>query len=264
MRSTRLPGKILLPIPLNNGKPLLNWIIDELKLSKLDKEIIVATSKNEENDVLEAFCIQNKIQCFRGDEDDVLSRFNKIIEKKNFDCVVRLTADNPFIDISILEKTVCCHFESGNDYTKTDALPLGMNFEVVSTTALKGLKEQIITESDREHVTLFIRNNDKYKKGIYKPLVSDELKDLRLTIDYPSDFTLASAILSQHHTQNVDKGIKLIERMYKEYKWLFESNASNIQKRQYLNIDEEMNAACIFLENHDYKHAAKLLKRNAK
>lgn len=263
MRSTRLPGKILLPIPLGNGKPLLSWIIDELKLSKLNKEIIIATSLNAENDSLEHFCQTNNIQCFRGSEDDVLSRFDAILEQSDYECAVRLTADNPFLDISILDQTVEHHLNAGNDYTKTSGLPLGMNFEVVSSKALLSTKNYSLTDDDREHVTLFIKNNKMFKNGVYTPNINPELENLRLTVDYPSDFTLASAILSQCVGNDRVKGIELIEKTYGKYKWLFESNYANIQKKQYLDVNDEIKEASIFLENHDFKRAAKLLNKNA-
>jgi spore coat polysaccharide biosynthesis protein SpsF len=263
MQSARLPGKTLLSIPLENGKPLLSWIIDELNSSTLDKEIIVATSTNEENNILALFCQENGVQCFRGSEENVLSRFTTIARQKKYDCIVRLTADNPFIDVSILDETVIYHLHHEYDYTNTDTLPLGMNFEVISASALLDIEKHSITDTDKEHVTLFLKNNNMYKRGIYFPKIEHDLKGLRLTIDYASDFTLASAILSMH-SQNAKKGLKLIEEIYTKFSWLFESNISNIQKRQHLDINEEIKAARTLLEIYDLKRAADFLIKNEK
>lgn len=260
MKSTRLPGKILLPIPLGNGKPLLLWIIDELKNSKFSKEIIVATSVNPENDVLVSFCDLNNIDCFRGDEENVLSRFIAISKQKKYDCIVRLTADNPIVDIAILDDTIANHFMDNNDYTKTEGLPVGMNFEIISSNALVDIENHEITESDKEHVTLFVKNNDNYKKGVFTPKVNDEFNKLRLTVDYASDYSLLSTILTQCTQQNNLKGILLIEYTYNIYPWLFATNSSNIQKKQYLDIDEEIKDACIFLDQFEFKHASGILR----
>ena len=260
MKSNRLPGKILLPIPLGNGKPLLLWIIDELKNSKFSKEIIVATSVNQENDVLVSFCGLNNIECFRGDEENVLSRFVAISKQKNYDCIVRLTADNPIVDITILDDTIANHFRDNNDYTKTEGLPVGMNFEIISSNALFDTENQEITESDKEHVTLFVKNNNNYKKGVFTPKVNNEFSKLRLTVDYASDYSLLSTILTQCSKQDNLKGIELIEYTYTIYPWLFETNSSNIQKKQHLDIDEEIKDACYFLDQFEFKHASDILR----
>ena len=34
MKSSRLPGKILLPLPIDGKKPIIKYITDSLKLSK--------------------------------------------------------------------------------------------------------------------------------------------------------------------------------------------------------------------------------------
>ncbi|SFG62551.1 cytidylyltransferase domain-containing protein [Pedobacter insulae] len=260
MRSTRLPGKILLPIPLGSGKPLLSWVIDELKAFSLANDIFIATSTNLENDLLVSYCIDNKIQCYRGEEDNVLSRFISIANMGPYNCIVRLTADNPIIDIDILERVVMRHLNNGNDYTKTEDLPVGMNFEVVATSALLDLQKYKLSLDDEEHVTMFIRNNEQYKKEIYPIADYKHLKGLRLTIDYASDYTLISSLLSQCINDDKLKGIQIVERAFNKYPWIFESNGGNFQKKQYLDLDEELREARAFLENHDFKRVAKILK----
>lgn len=261
MQSTRLPGKILMPLPLGIGKPLLSWIVDELKKSKYHSEIIIATSVNPENDVLVSFCEQNGVGYFRGDEDDVLSRFTAIVQKGDYDCVVRLTADNPITDCDILEETIAEHFSNANDYTSTNGLPTGMNFEVISTATLLDQGNYPLTTADREHVTLFVRNSNKYKLGVYKPTLNPELKNLRLTVDYPSDYALLSAILTQAVSQEDLRGIKLVEQTFYLYPWLFETNSTNFQKIQFNDVTQEVKAAVDFLNLFDFNRAADLLKK---
>jgi spore coat polysaccharide biosynthesis protein SpsF len=259
MKSTRLPGKILMDIPLCSGKSILSWVVDELKKSKFNKEIFVATSVNTENDVLVPFCELNNIDCFRGDEENVLSRFIAISKQKKYDCVVRLTADNPIIDVCVLDQTITNHFIEKNDYTRTEGLPIGMNFEIISPNSLFDIENYKITDSEKEHVTLFIKNNNKYKKGVFYPKVKVGFNKLRLTVDYPSDYSLLSIILSQYSIQNNLIGLGLIEHIFNLYPWLFETNISNFQKTQFLNIDEEIKLACDYLEKAEFKNLAKLL-----
>ncbi len=259
MKSTRLPGKILLPIPLGNGKQLLSWIIDELKYSIYKGEIIIATSNNEENDVLASFCKLNNIHCFRGEEENVLSRFVAIAKQEKYDCIIRLTADNPIIDIAILDDTIATHFAGNNDYTKTEGLPIGMNFEVISSKTLLDIENHSISDADKEHVTLFVKNSGKYKTGVYSPVINPKLKELRLTIDYASDYCLLATILTQYNGTNGLKGVKMIEETFKTYPWIFETNAKNFQKKQFKNLDEEIKEATVLLKQFDFNYAAGVL-----
>lgn len=262
MKSTRLPGKILLPLPLGNGKPLLQWIVDELKKSVYGADIFVATSINPENDVLVPFCEQNNIHCFRGDEENVLSRFIAIAKQGNYDCIIRLTADNPIIDIAILDETITIHLKQANDYTRSEGLPVGMNFEIIQKKALLSLANLQLTDADKEHVTLFIKNSGLYKIGVYKPLKEDVFYKLRLTIDYASDYTLLSCVLTLALMNSSIIGMELVKHVYKIVPWLFESNISNIQKAQYSDTNDEMVAAINLLKKYDFQNAANLLTSN--
>ena len=264
MSSSRLPGKSLIPVPISGGKPMLLWIVEEIRKSKYQPEIIIATSLNKENDVLEEFCSNQDIHCFRGAEDDVLSRFVQIIKEKKPATIVRLTADNPLLDVKILDETIDYHLEEQNDYTKTENLPLGMNFEVVASSAILETAGAELSKADKEHVTLFIRNNSSSKNKIYHPAINGYLKDLRLTVDYPSDLLLASTVLSFSLKNDGLMGLNLVEKVYREYPWLFEANALNIQKRQFVTLDEELKAAEEILKNLEYHKAASILKRHEK
>lgn len=259
MKSTRLPGKILMDIPLGSGKSILLWIVEELKKSKFNKDILVATSTNSENDALVLFCELNNVNCFRGNEENVLSRFIAISRQEKYDCIVRLTADNPIIDVSILDQTITNHFLEQNDYTRSQGLPIGMNFEIISPHSLFDIENYRITDSDKEHVTLFIKNNKKYKKGVFYPRVKDGFDKLRLTVDYASDYSLLSIILSQYSIRNNLTGLGLIEYIFNRYPWLFETNISNFQKTQFLNIDEEIELGREYLMKGDFKNLAKFL-----
>src|SRR5260221_3837877 len=71
MSSTRLPGKVLLPIM---GKPLLFYLVERLRRIKRIDGIIIATSQDTSDDPIAAFCTAESLHCVRGSLDDVLSR----------------------------------------------------------------------------------------------------------------------------------------------------------------------------------------------
>ena len=232
MTSTRLPGKVLMPIPLGkNSKPLIQWIVDSTSKSKFINSIIIATSQNEEDQAIAEFAMSQDIDYLRGDENDVLSRFVECIHKEKSDIVIRLTGDNPVVDFKIMDEVILTHINNKNDYTYTSNLPTGMNFEVVSSECLLEIFNKKLSPADREHVTLYIKNTDKYRKDEYCKNVNKELKNIRLTVDYPSDFLVVSSLLSLlEDNDSID--IEWIDKMLFQYPWLFHVNKENIQKKQ--------------------------------
>ncbi|HKO80321.1 MAG TPA: hypothetical protein VJU78_08005 [Chitinophagaceae bacterium] len=261
MQSNRLPGKVLMPVPLETGKPLLRWITDELNTLQANGEVIIVTSTDQSNDKLASYCIDHSLTCFRGSEDDVLSRFIAVAKGNSFDHIVRFTGDNPIVDTGLLMSAIRNHSESGADYTKTTGLPLGMNFEIMTTTALLSLEFKTLTAEEHEHVTLHLRNNNSYKSNIYSINTKDAIKQLRLTVDYPSDFIVLSTLLSLKSVNGSERtGLSLVEAVYEKYPWIFDLNRTNFQKKQFTTVQVEMEEAYKLLLSSDLKRAAEKLK----
>ncbi|MEI2275638.1 hypothetical protein OHD16_26180 [Sphingobacterium sp. ML3W] len=257
MKSERLPGKVLLPLPFPSGRSVLEMIV--VALSNLEGKIIIATSINSENDVIEEFCFSKKIECFRGDESNVLSRFLNIQKKFKFDHIVRLTADNPFIDFNIIAKAINFHCAEGNDYTHTVGLPLGMNIEVMKGNSLIDSEQYILNDSDTEHVTLILKREAKYSKGNY--LIEGKLEECRLTVDTPQDFMVAN-ILAEIQNNLGFQGLELVYYVKKNYPWILEGNSNMFQKNSEQNLDNEVKSAIRLLEKLEYNKTSDIL-RNA-
>lgn len=251
MKSTRLPGKILMPIPLGGGKPILKWITDGLKTSKHYQNIVIASSTDDSNDVLINFCQQENILLSRGSENDVLSRFIDIILINNYDIVVRLTGDNPLLDINKLDSAIENHIYAKADYTFTSGLPLGMNFEIVNGNALLSLRNENLSDSDKEHVTLFIKNNSFFKKN--QVIFSDFTSQIRVTVDYPTDFLVVSSYLEfiLHNCKNVSS--ETLEEFTASFPWILEVNSQNFQKKEMLTLKEEIIEAIPILKKLELK-----------
>ena len=255
MKSGRLPGKVLMPLPFPDGDQLLSIIVKQL--NKIEAKVIIATSKNNENDAIASFCKQKKIECFRGSEDDVLSRFIEIQKTHNFDQIVRLTADNPIVDTSILSDFIQYHITNKADYSFTKGLPLGMNFEIINGAALLRSEQYVNSKADREHVTLAIKRETLFLKKCYA--IESGLDKLRLTVDTPKDFLTLSAILSCQKSYNLT-GLKLIQILYDNEPWLFEGNAGVFQKNSSIKFDDELSGAINLLQSLDYNRVVKKLK----
>jgi spore coat polysaccharide biosynthesis protein SpsF len=113
MGSTRLPGKVLMPLA---GKPLLWHTIHRLRKCKSLNAIVVATSTLAENDAIAALAESEGIPVFRGPEEDVLARFAACASAFEADVVVRVNADAPLIDPALIDKLVQRLIAADADY----------------------------------------------------------------------------------------------------------------------------------------------------
>ena len=196
MGSTRLPDKVLMKL---EGKPLLEYEINRLKRSKKIDKIVLATGENPDNDPIAAWCEQNKVDCFRGSEDDVLDRYYRCALKYP-ECqnIVRLTGDCPLIDPEVVD-LVIDFFERNNfDYASNvgqETFPDGLDVEIFTKQALIEAAGQAKLASEREHVTQFIRKNAKYRQG--NLAAPGNYGRFRLTVDNREDFEVIEFLIKK-------------------------------------------------------------------
>lgn len=231
MGSTRLPGKILKEV---NGKPLLSYQLHRLKASKLIDEIVIATTKKEQDDVIEAFCKKFSVSIFRGSESDVLKRYYEAAIKLRADVIVRITSDCPIIDPEIVDNVIHPFLESKNfDYVSNTierTFPRGFDVEVFSFNALEEAEHNAFLDRDREHVTpYFYTNTDKFNVcNVYNDV---DYSKYRFTVDTQEDFELIKLILEHLYDENpYFKMLDVIRLMEKNPIW-FSINAHIEQKK---------------------------------
>lgn len=231
MSSTRLPGKVLMPLPFASETTLLGKIVGALKTT--GGTIIVATSTNKENDLIEKFCKSKGVKCFRGAEDDVFSRFHDIQLNESFSTIFRFTADNPFIDLGKLYEFYNRFIGSGMDYAYSKGMPLGMNFEAVKGDLFVKLNKLVLTSEEREHVTLVVQRLDNINKMFIQLANS---ADLRMTVDTPIDYVQASLLMS---SLGDNCRLENILELKDFYPWIFELNSGVVQINTSNDIDTQ-------------------------
>lgn len=213
--SSRLPGKVLMDI---EGRPVLWHVYNRVSYSKLIDKIIIATSKSEDDKKIVDFCKLNKIQCFTGSEDDVLSRYYETAKNNGAgdgDHIVRITADCPLHDAAIIDKVIKVYLDGNYDYVSNCqeyTYPDGLDVEVFSFNVLKEAFENACLLSEREHVTPYIRKKNKYKKI---NVVSDKKYPIiRLSLDYEEDYELIKRIYEGIGTLdfNIDEIIDFLSK----------------------------------------------------
>ncbi len=215
MGSTRLPGKILKPF--YEGRTILDVLLDNLH--RVDGvKVIVATSSNRENDVLESFLKNRGELVYRGAEKDVLDRFIKAASTYKIDGIIRVCSDNPFMDWHYILELVEQAKDSDADYigfrvngTPSILTHFGFWGEFVRRSSLERVFATTDTDTPaHEHVTYHIYNHPKeYKcRWISCPEYIEGRKDIRLTIDTSDDFRNASAVYAALMNTNPDFTLK--------------------------------------------------------
>ena len=162
--STRFPGKVLSQI---KNKTLLEILIKRLKQSKKIKNIIVACTKNKKDNPIVKICNDLNIKVFRGSEKNVLSRFYHAAKFYKVKNIIRITADCPLIDSSILDQFVDKYFSGNYDYLSNilkTTYPDGMDIEIFKFKILRERYSKKISELEKEHVTIGFKKIKKYKK----------------------------------------------------------------------------------------------------
>lgn len=205
MGSSRLPGKVMLDVM---GRPILYYLIERLKKCKFVDAIVLATTVNKEDDELVEFSRSCGITCYRGDENDVLSRVAGAAKSVKADVIVEITADCPLIDYKIIDQMVNIYLNNEVDYVSNvivRSYPDGMDVQVFSLETLEKSGRMTDCELDREHVSLHIRNNP----GIFSrinvlPTVDEYWPDLGLTLDEKEDFSLIKTVLEYFEESPID------------------------------------------------------------
>ena len=155
MGSSRLPGKVLMDI---GGRSVLDLLVSRLRRAEVDA-VVVATSDTAQDDAIERACGALDVPCVRGSESDVLGRFTAAMDRYPTDDVVRITADCPFIDPTIVDEAVQLHRREGAAYTSNTLVrtyPDGLDVEVLRTSVLRIAAREAHQTDEREHVTPFV------------------------------------------------------------------------------------------------------------
>tara|TARA_B100001173_G_scaffold312296_1_gene332736 strand:+ start:9382 stop:10113 length:732 start_codon:yes stop_codon:yes gene_type:complete len=229
MTSSRLPGKVLLESGIN--KPLLLCLIERIRKVKNIDQIIIATTTNSQDNKIVEFCKENKINFFRGSENDVMARVLNASLKFEVDIIIEITGDCPIIDPEIISLVLNTHLENQYDYTSNcnfRSFPDGMDVQVFSTKILSNSYKLVKTKLEKEHVTLEIRKSSKYSKINLVAPQNYFLPDLGLTLDEEGDYLLISSLFK--HFKNNDFGLKQILDFLKEKNQLIELNKNVVRK----------------------------------
>ena len=204
MQSTRLPGKVLLPLA---GKPVLWWIAKRASLAKLVDDVMVATCASEANYPIYSFCQREEIDVFSytGEENDVIGRVLAAAEWSRADIIVDITADCPMVDPRHIDnlimklKKITEFYKDQLDYVTNDIVsrswPDGFDIQVYWRDALERCKDLFVPKQHcgwniAQHPEIFNIYHWKARPSMHWP-------ELGLTLDTPEDYEMLKILFKK-------------------------------------------------------------------
>jgi len=231
MTSSRLPGKVLLEAA---GEPMLAHLVRRLRAVPSLQGIVLATTVNPTDDVLEAFARKTGIGCHRGSEEDVMLRVIGAARSADADVIVEITGDCPIIDPSIVELVIRSYLNNEADYVSNAhvrSYPDGMDVQVFRRETLERSAAMTSDELDHEHVTLHIRNHPEVFRPVHVVAPPDlHWPELGLTLDEPGDYALLRHLIETLGRSNPLFGCGAVLSLLRAQPKLLELNRGVLRK----------------------------------
>lgn len=230
--STRLPGKVLMPLA---GKTVLGCLMERLLSSKKNAEIIIATTASPKDNLIVDFCLKNDFKFYRGSENDVLSRYYEAATRFQLTDIIRITSDCPLLNIPLLDEMIDEYIKNPSvDYYSNSlkrTYPRGFDIEMFKYEVLKEAYENAREDYQREHVTPYILENRDLRYNIRNKADREDYSGLRLTLDTMEDYQLITAVYARNNNDILSTDYGFIKQLYKNERSLFDLNRHVEQKK---------------------------------
>ena len=238
MAASRLPGKVLKDL---GGRPVLAWVVERAGRANLTDKTVVATTNEPEDNAVVELCAQRGYPCFRGDMHDVLDRYYHAASEYGAEVIVRITADCPLIDPGEVDRTVRAFLDhrppldfAANRLPMDRTVPIGLDIEVCTFTALETAWREAAEPHQREHVMpYFYEHSDRF--NILHLKHDPDYGGLRWTLDTPKDLDLLRRIVAHFAPRDDFTWYEILE-LFEQRPELAEINAA-VRHKEYREID---------------------------
>lgn len=188
LKSSRLPRKVMIEV---SGRRVIDYLILRLQ-ANTDRKIILCTSTNPGDDELVDVARDHGIACFRGSEEDVIDRYHEACKAFGVSTFYIVYGDEPFVDIDTLNATFALLKHDQKIWVKNDRLPVGTFGYGMTFPAIEEINRN--KTSDQNEVW-----GEMVSRMAIQMLHASEPdpahQDIRLTIDYPEDLQVFTALL---------------------------------------------------------------------
>jgi len=238
MDSSRLPGKVLMDI---GGIKSLNCQIQRMQRSKHIDEIIIATTKNQSDDILVDFANDIGVSVYRGSQNDLMSRILGAAKAIKGDLQVQTTGDCPLIDPLIIDEVIEIFLNSNGkfDFVSNEILrsyPIGLDCRVFPVSVLAKADKLCFDPIHRSHGSTYIYIGEGYKHFKCKNLMAPDYlnrPNLRWTLDEPADLEFIKVIVKNFKEKITKLSAKDLITWLDKYPEIMEIN-SNIKQKHIL------------------------------
>jgi spore coat polysaccharide biosynthesis protein SpsF len=186
VNSSRLPGKVLLPL---GTQSVLGHVLERCATIPGSDVLCCAVPEGTADDPVAAEAERCGARVFRGSENDVLDRYARAAAWLRASVVMRVTSDCPLIDPVLCGEVLAFVTRDGADYACNNlrpSWPHGLDCEAMKASWLARAAAEAKRPSEREHVTPFIRNHKECEiSNLAGP--GGEATEHRWTLDTPAD-----------------------------------------------------------------------------
>lgn len=233
MGSTRLPGKVMKNLC---GKPVLEHVIGRASRMEEVDEIVIATTILSQDRVIAELAKKLSVGCYRGSENDVLSRYYFTAREYGADHIVRITSDCPVFDPIVGDEVVRFYHEHDYDIVSNAGaldsgrtFPPGLDTEVFSFPVLEKAFKNATEPYQREHVTPYIY--EQMVNKVFHFNCSKDYSHFRWTLDTDQDLQLIQSIYGSLFRGGHDFFMSDIVALMEQQPHLRLINADTYQKK---------------------------------
>lgn len=188
------------------GRPVLDLFVERLTRARSLNSVVLATTTNAQDIVIEDFAGRYRLGCFRGSELDVLDRFLRCAEAHSADVIVRVTSDCPAVDPALVDQTVESFLNAPGTAIAMNNLPRsyphGLDVEVFSRSALEVAAHEAREPHQREHVTPFLRENPDRFPHVRLTCPVSGCEKIRVTLDTAEDLRVLDLLFRELYPAN--------------------------------------------------------------
>jgi spore coat polysaccharide biosynthesis protein SpsF len=239
MGSSRLPGKVLMPL---QGKPLFVRQAERVSAARFRGRVVIATTTENGDDEIEAICREEGLDCFRGHPTDVLDRhYQAALNRGGLgvsgtdgrpDAVIKIPSDCPLIDPAVIDLVIRYFLDHSGEYDFVSNLhpatwPDGNDVEIMTFSALERAWREAGRPMEREHTTPYIwERPDIFRIGNVTMANGEDLSmSHRFTIDYPADYAFVSTVFDELYPSNPFFGVRDILALLERRPGIYAINA---------------------------------------
>jgi spore coat polysaccharide biosynthesis protein SpsF len=244
MSSSRLPGKVMLPIL---GKSLLFRMVERLQMIKNQAQVVIAASEHSADDVIADEAKNMGLICFRGDLNNVLDRHYQVAKVTEATTVLKIPSDCPLIDPRIIDQVLDFYFASPGKYDYVSNLhpatfPDGNDVEIMTMDCLEKTWKQATRPLELEHTTPYIwENPEKFRiANVAWKTGNDYSMSHRFTIDYEADYLFIKRVFEELYPQKNNFSCEDILQLLDEKPEIYQLNAKYAGVNWYRNHLDEL------------------------